>query len=109
MEPEHRLSSWLAAIDERRRESRFPKEAGVERAVVWQQPGDELLVDVHDESLHGLGLILPDAASFPIGAAATIVYQHEVYDATVRHVERLPSGASLVGFECRPFIPNDTE
>ena len=94
--------SRSVATDDQRRESRVLIDPGTDHAVVWQQPGDELLYAVHDESLHGLCLVMASAAKFPVGATATIVFHHDCLDAVVRHVDAQADGSYLVGFECRP-------
>ena len=100
--PTDRPESHCIATDEQRRESRVLIDPGTDYAVVWQQPGDELLYAVHDESLHGLCLVTASAAKFPVGATATIIFHHDCLDAVVRHVDAQADGSYLVGFECRP-------
>jgi hypothetical protein len=87
-------------LDENRQASRFVQEPGTDFAVVWQTTGETLLVEVHDESLTGLGVFMTDVASFPVGAEATIVYHGSVLHGEVKHLEHQPGGAWLVGWEC---------
>lgn len=89
-----------AALDEQRQASRFCREPGTDFAVVWQKPGDEMLFEVHDESLTGLCLVMVEVSKFPIGATATLVYHHDFLEGTVRHIAPRPDGRYLVGFEC---------
>ncbi|MBI3462805.1 MAG: hypothetical protein HY000_07060 [Planctomycetes bacterium] len=89
------------AVDERRQETRFPKELGSDSAVVWERSGHEMLVCVHDESLHGICLVMSDVAAFKLGTMATIVYHSEVLYGAVRRITPQPDGTYLVGFECR--------
>jgi hypothetical protein len=91
---------WNAAVEERRQSTRFPKERGADSAVIWQHPGREKLVDVYDESLHGICLVLADLETLKIGSKATIVYHSNVLDAIVRRITPQPDGTFLVGFEC---------
>jgi hypothetical protein len=91
--------------EEHRRATRFLKEPDTEYAVIWRRPGCETLVQVHDESLTGLGLIVADAAPLGVGVITTIIYQGEVLAATVRHVRSRPDGTFLVGLECHRCQP----
>jgi hypothetical protein len=86
--------------DERRRATRFGKEPDSDSAVVWQEPGAELLVTVHDESLGGICLVLRDIGPFAVGKTATIVYHTEVMEAIVRNIRPHVEDTFLVGFEC---------
>jgi hypothetical protein len=100
---EHRSSDaiWNTTVDERRQSARFPKEPGADSAVVWQQPGREMLVYVHDESLHSICVVITEVSTLKVGATATIVYHSDVLDGTVRRIASQPDGSFLVGFECR--------
>jgi hypothetical protein len=98
MEPQKRHPG----SDELRAGTRFLKEPDTDSAVVWQQPGGEQLVTVHDESLHGICLVMRDIATFKVGVTATIVYHADVLDGTVRRIEQLPDGMFLVAFACLP-------
>ena len=49
-------------LDERRQATRFPRLPATDFAVVWQTPGEEILAEVHDESLTGLGILLADVS-----------------------------------------------
>ena len=89
-------------LDEHRQASRFPKEPGTDFAAIWQISGEELLAEVHDESLTGLGVIMTDVAQYPVGAEATIVYHGSIMHGEVKHLAPMPGGAWLVGWECRP-------
>jgi hypothetical protein len=88
-------------LDENRQASRFEQEPGTDFAVIWQTAGEELLVEVHDESLTGLGVIMTDVASYPVGAEATIVYHGSVLHGEVKNLAPHHEGAWLVGWECR--------
>lgn len=87
-------------LDEHRQASRFEQEPGTDFAVVWQVPGEELLVEVHDESLTGLGVIMTDMATYHLGTEATIVYHGSVLQGEVKHIEHHADGTWLVGWEC---------
>lgn len=95
--------------NEARAETRFLKEPDTDSAVVWQQIGHEHLVSVHDESLHGICLVMQSVEEFEIGVTATIVYHAEVLDGIVRRVERLSDGMFLVAFECSTGASHRTD
>ena len=90
-----------ADCEELRQSTRFRKEPGTDSAIVWQQPGQEHLFDVHDESLGGLCLVMPDVTGFEIGSKATIVYHSDVLEGEVRNIHAQANGTYLVGFRCR--------
>ena len=88
-------------FEELRKATRFVKEADTEFAVIRVERGVEILAEVCDESLFGLGLIVAELATLEVGHEVTIVYRQEVLDATVRNVNPRPNCTFLVGFECR--------
>jgi len=90
-----------ALSDEQRQATRFLKDPDSEFAVICLAAGTELLAEVHDESLAGLGLIVTDVSALVTGMHAAIVYRRELLDATLRHVSPRPDGTFLAGFECR--------
>jgi len=87
-------------VDELRSSTRFMKERGSDAAVVLHSQCEELLVDVHDESLGGLSVYAKDAEFFAVGREVEIIYAGEFFRAHVRHVEPQPDGGYIVGFEC---------
>ena len=86
--------------DELRRATRFVEERGADAAVILT-PDGELLVDVHDESLGGLGLYLADSEYFVVGREVDIIYAGAMFRARVRHVEPQEDGGYIAGFEVR--------
>ena len=90
----------MCAIDEQRRATRFEKDPDSEFAAVWLSPHDEILAEVHDESLGGLGLLVDDASKMRPGVAAHVVYLGRLYHCMIRHVERQASGLWIVGMSC---------
>jgi len=88
-------------VEEQRKATRFAKEPDTEFAVIRVERGIEILAEVRDESLFGLGLIVAELAALEVGLEVTIVYRREELDATVRNVHPRPNGTFLVGFECR--------
>jgi hypothetical protein len=91
--------------DDLRQSTRFPKEPETDFAVVWQVPGSEFLVEVHDESLTGICLVMADAANFPVGAEAEVVYHATILHGVVRHVTPRGDGTFLVGMETQRWAP----
>lgn len=91
-------------VDELRQSQRFPKEPGSTFAVIWRSGGEDLLVEVRDDSLGGLGLLVDDRWRIAVGDEVAIVYAGRCVHAVARHVEPHDDGRSLVGFECdRPL------
>ncbi len=87
--------------DELRKSTRFRKERGTDTALLWLDENEPVLVDVHDESLGGLGLYLDEIDSICTAAEINIVYAGELLRAEIRHIEREPDGTFIVGFECK--------
>jgi len=95
------VPSSAPPVEELRTATRFVKEPDTEFAVIRVERGHEILAEVRDESLFGLGLIVAELAALEIGHPVTIVYHKEVLDATLRNVTPRPNGTFWVGFECR--------
>ena len=93
-------SSSTSPFEEQRQATRFRKEPDTEFAVIRLLVGVELLAEVYDESLTGLGLIVADASNVSVGTTATIVYQGDALAASVRHVNQRPDGTFFVGCQC---------
>lgn len=89
-----------SAVDELRQSTRFVLEPQTEYAVIWSTPGHEILAEVHDESLGGLGLIISDCAEVRIGDVWEITYLSRVYRGVVKHIQPRSDGSRLVGFQC---------
>ena len=87
-------------VDERRSWTRFPKERGTETAVIMHPQCGEMLADVHDESLGGIGLFMDDDAveCFFLGQEVDIVYAGDFFRACVRHVQPHETQGYIVGF-----------
>ena len=90
-----------APIEEKRQATRFVKEPDTEFAVIRVERGNEILAEVRDESLFGLGLLVAELGGLEIGQEVTVVYRRETLDAIVRHATPRPNGTFHVGFECR--------
>ncbi len=102
-------SNWAASpfdpLDERRQATRFPREPATDFAVVWQTPGEEILAEVHDESLTGLGILLADVSTLQLGSKLDVVYTGSLMRGEVRHIERRDDGRYLVGLRCESLLP----
>ncbi len=92
-------------IEDLRQSTRFRKEPGTDYAVIWRQPGEELLAEVYDESLTGICLVLADASHYPVGAEADLVYHTTTMRGEVRHVTPQDNGTFLVGLSCERWPP----
>ncbi|MCA9198788.1 MAG: PilZ domain-containing protein [Planctomycetales bacterium] len=90
-------------VDEQRQATRFPYAEGTKVAAVWREPGDELLVDVHDESLGGLGIIVDSTLGLEVGSCLNVIFAGEYMDGEVRHIEQI-GDRYLVGLRCQKVI-----
>jgi len=95
-------------LDDLRQSQRFPKEPDAAFAVIWRTVGEEILVEIYDDSLGGLGVVADDRLRFAVGDEATIVYAGCCWHAVACHVEPRDDGRSLVGFAC-DRLPNSEQ
>lgn len=91
------------AINERREATRFRKEPDAEWAAIWYPHDMESLVEVYDESLHGLALLLNNTQDLYIGLDVEIAYRGNLLQGTVRHMEAFEDGRTKVGFLTSPI------
>jgi hypothetical protein len=98
-------SVGCAPVEERRTSTRFVTEPDTCFALIRHPRGAEITVEVHDESLGGLGLLLDDIADFDVGQVVEILYLDCQMYGTVCHARPYPDGRYLVGFECRTAPP----
>lgn len=89
-------------VDDQRAASRFGREPDTDYALVWFQPGEELLLEVQNESLGGLAVATNDPAPYTVGNSLMVVYHGSVLRGEVRHVLPRPDGSYLVGLRCQP-------
>ena len=87
-------------VDELRHWTRFAKERGTDVALVFHPHLEQILADVHDESLSRIGLYLDDIWSFDIGQEVEIIYDNDFFRASVSHVGPHREGGYIVGFSC---------
>lgn len=87
-------------VDELRGWTRFAKERGTDVAVIFHPEREQLIAEVHDESLAGLGLRLHDVEGFEVGQEVEILYSNDFFRARVRHIEPQDDDGFLVGFAC---------
>ena len=91
-----------STAEELRQATRFERERGTDVAVIWLDEGEERMVDVHDESLGGLGVYVKDPAEYQIGQEINVVYAGAYLRATVRHIGPHPGGDFVMGLRCEP-------
>lgn len=72
----------------------------MDTALLWLDNNEPVAVDVHDESLGGLGLYLDDIEGICTATEINIIYAGEALRAEIKHIERQPDGSFVVGFEC---------
>ena len=89
-------------LEERRDATRFERLPEDDFAAIWMGSEEPQLAEVHDESLHGISLILDTAWNIGIGCQVHIVYAGICHLAQVRHVEPLTDNRVIVGFYCEP-------
>ena len=94
------LSAAPTSVDERRDSTRFPKDSGMDFATIIHPESCAGHVEVHDDSLGGLGILVSDPATFDLGVRLEMVYAGSHLSGTVRHVTKQPSGDYLVGIDC---------
>lgn len=89
-------------LDERREASRFKREGGTDFAVVWRDIGEEYVVEVHDESLTGLGIFVEShlELELEVGSRLRVMYTGQYMEGEVRHL-RQEGERYRVGLECR--------
>ena len=91
-------------VEELRDSTRFRKDRGCDHAHIWFPAELERTVEVHDESLSGLGLYIADTRGFHIGREVGIVYADGFYRGVVRLLTPDKSGRMVVGFQCIRMI-----
>ena len=94
--------------EEQRQATRFRREENTDFAAIWRESGEEILVEVHDESLTGLGIIVDDdTLDLKLGSHVQVVYAGEYLQGEVRHITMQPHGKKLIGLRCERLEPND--
>ena len=86
-------------VDELRSATRFVKERHMDFAIIWSIDCPATLVEVHDESLGGLGVYLGEAICH-VGDEVEVVYAHELYHARVCHIQPQENGERIAGLDC---------
>lgn len=96
-------------VDELRSATRFPKEDGTDFAVIWHDQCDEMLVEVHDESLGGLAVVVSEPDLFVVGHEVEIIYAGDFFRARVCHIEPYRANRFVVGFACERVMDTDED
>mgnify|MGYP002623566911 CR=1 FL=1 len=86
--------------EERRCGSRFARLPDDDFAAVWIGSEEPQLAEVHDESLHGISLIIDDDSGIGVGCEVHIVYAGACHLARAMRVRPHGSGKLLIGFAC---------
>ena len=90
-----------AALVEQRSASRFLREPKSDYASIWYPQELAKTVEVHDESLGGLGVFVDNGSDFAVGMELGVVYAGAMYRCYVRHAQRHSDGRTLIGMECQ--------
>lgn len=94
-----------ALLDERREASRFERDHDCDFAVIWNYAGEEIVVEVHDESVTGLGILVDDRLDLQLGSQVRVLYAGEHLQGEVRHLTPQADGTNLVGLKCQRKMP----
>jgi len=84
-------------FDERRNSMRFGKESGMDYAAIVAPSNRAGAIEVHDESLGGLGLVITDPGSFAVGDPIEVDYANSLLRGTVRHITPRGDGTYVLG------------
>lgn len=93
--------------EERRKASRFRKEPESSYAVLLHPQREEMLAEVHNESLGGLAVFLAGDSAFAVGQELDVIYLGSFSRATVLRVEPQRDGRVLIAFDCEPLLPRE--
>ena len=104
-----RKKKYCSQLDEMRGSTRFEREEGTDFAVIYRETGEEILVDVHDESLTGLGILVDSDLDLRVGNHVHVIYAHEYLSGNVRHITRQPCGRYIIGLSCQRLLPKTTD
>lgn len=100
---------YVPLVNERRQATRFERNASMDFVVIWREPGEERLVEVHDESLTGLGILVDDKLDLKLGSPLRLIYAGEYLEGEVRHITKRPDQRYLIGLATRPIRPEGAE
>lgn len=100
---------YVPLVNERREASRFERNEGMDVGIIWRQNGEEYFVEVHDESVTGLGILTEDTLDLQIGSVVHVSYAGEYLEAEVRHITQQSDQKYLIGLITRPNLPEQAE
>lgn len=104
-----RRKKYCSQLDELRGSTRFEREEGTDFAVIYRETGEAILVDVHDESLTGIGILVDSDLDLRVGSHVHVIYAHEYLEGKVRHITSQPCGRYIIGLSCQRLLPRKTE
>jgi len=91
--------------EESRRATRFRQEPKTAFALIHESPvGENLRVEVFDESLFGICLVMADTRGLVVGTEVEMSYFASPLHATVKHITQRENGAFLIGLATRPLL-----
>jgi hypothetical protein len=96
--------SYIPRVGERRQASRFERDEDMDFVIIWREPGEEHLVQVHDESLTGLGILVKDTLGLQVGSVVHVIYAGENLEGEVRHITKRPDDKYLIGLKTRRIV-----
>ena len=97
------------SIEELRSATRFRQEPKTAFAMIHSSAGENLRLEVFDESLFGICLVLADTRGLSVGDEVALNYASSAMNAMVKHVTPFKEGFYLVGLATRPVIDKDAD
>jgi hypothetical protein len=92
------------SAEELRTASRFRQEPKTAFVTIRHSVGENLRVEIYDESLFGICLVMPDTRGLTVGDEIELTYASIAMHATVKHVTPHKEEFYLVGLATRPVI-----
>jgi len=86
--------------DDRRRWQRIRKSPETDHATIRFRNQSELVVEVYDESIGGLGVLVDGKPDFECFDELEIHHNGELIIGTVMHIDLMDNEQYLVGFHC---------
>jgi hypothetical protein len=99
----------FAPPDERRGATRFPREEGMDFAVIGRDCDEKILVEVRDESLTGLGIVADTDLGLQVGSYVHVDYAGENLQGEIMHLTMQADGKYHFGLRCERQAPPAAE